>query len=204
MADVWAALRAERSAAADYFSTLSPSDWDLASQCDGWTNRDVLAHMSVGAANTPPKFVGGMVRAGFSFQRFIANQLASQTGRQPQDLLGDFRSRLGAHTQPGNAMLAEAIIHAEDVRLSVGRGTIAHDPKNVATAAQYYTKGGGPVRVKPRIAGLRLEADDTAWAHGTGPVVRGPILAILLAMAGRRKGLDRLSGEGLPTLATRN
>jgi hypothetical protein len=56
---------------------------------------------------------------------------------------------------------------------------------------------------RKRIAGLRLVASDADWSHGSGPEVSGPALSLLLAMSGRRAGLDALSGNGAAQLRDR-
>ena len=49
---------------------------------------------------------------------------------------------------------------------------------------------------------LTLKATDTEWSYGTGPEVSGPMLALLMAMTGR-KVTDQLTGEGVETLRSR-
>ena len=49
----------------------------------------------------------------------------------------------------------------------------------------------------------RLVATDVGWSAGSGPEVRGPGEALLLAIAGRRGVVDELAGEGQPVLAAR-
>jgi hypothetical protein len=56
---------------------------------------------------------------------------------------------------------------------------------------------------KRRIAGVTLKANDVEWTHGEGPEVVGPMIAIVLAMAGRTDAHRDLSGEGLATLTSR-
>jgi hypothetical protein len=56
---------------------------------------------------------------------------------------------------------------------------------------------------KGTLEALRFEADDIDWTHGSGPVVRGPAEALLLALTGRTTALDRLKGDGLLTLRAR-
>jgi hypothetical protein len=60
----------------------------------------------------------------------------------------------------------------------------------VRFVAEYYQRGGGPIGVKKRIAGVRPEATDTDHAHGSGPVASGALLTLVMAMAGRRQVLD--------------
>lgn len=58
------------------------------------------------------------------------------------------------------------------------------------------------IGTKKRIDGLTLKANDTEWSHGSGPEVTGPMLALLMAMTGR-KVTDQLSGDGVGTLSSR-
>ena len=51
--------------------------------------------------------------------------------------------------------------------------------------------------------GLRVQANDVAFARGDGPLVSGPGEALLLALSGRVVALDELAGEGLVTLRSR-
>jgi len=46
-------------------------------------------------------------------------------------------------------------------------------------------------------------ATDLDWSLGSGPEVRGPGEALLLAAVGRGAALADLDGEGLPKLASR-
>lgn len=57
--------------------------------------------------------------------------------------------------------------------------------------------------ISERAEGLRLEAENVGWSHGSGPEVRGPYDALLLALGGRQAGLGLLSGDGVDVLAPR-
>jgi hypothetical protein len=59
------------------------------------------------------------------------------------------------------------------------------------------------IGAKRRIAGLRLRATDSSWAHGDGPEVSGPLISLILAMTGRKGAHPDLTGDGLTTLADR-
>jgi hypothetical protein len=48
---------------------------------------------------------------------------------------------------------------------------------------------------KELVARVRLTATDADLTIGDGPEVRGPALALLLAISGRRVALDELDGE---------
>ena len=52
---------------------------------------------------------------------------------------------------------------------------------------------------KGALDGLRFEAEDVDWHHGSGPIVTGGAAALLLALTGRPAGLKQLSGDGVQT-----
>ena len=56
---------------------------------------------------------------------------------------------------------------------------------------------------KKRVAGVTLKATDTDFSHGSGPVVEGPALSLLLATTGRKPALDDLTGPGVELLRSR-
>lgn len=79
-------------------------------------------------------------------------------------------------------------MHGEDIRrpLQIVRD---YPPIQVAQALRYQVRtrvkmGGG----KERAHGWRLVTSDTAFEYGTGPLVRGPAIALLLAVSGRPRG----------------
>jgi hypothetical protein len=59
------------------------------------------------------------------------------------------------------------------------------------------------IGAKDRIAGLTLRASDADWSHGAGPTVTGPVIALVMAMTGRKQVLDDLAGDGVAVLRKR-
>ena len=55
-----------------------------------------------------------------------------------------------------------------------------------------------------RTEGLRLEAIDLDWAHGSGNLVRGPAEALALGIAGRPAAYADLEGAGVQVLRSRD
>jgi hypothetical protein len=103
---------------------------------------------------------------------------------------------------PVIAMLGEIVVHGEDTRRPLG---IVHKSPEAAlvAVADNYKKTNILIGSKRRIAGLGLRATDSDWASGDGPEVSGPLVSLIMAMAGRRGAHPDLSGEGLTTLADR-
>ncbi|EHK81918.1 hypothetical protein ACWGRK_10935 [Saccharomonospora azurea] len=50
---------------------------------------------------------------------------------------------------------------------------------------------------------MRLEATDGPFVAGSGPVVAGRTLALVMALAGRASYCDELSGDGVQALRER-
>ncbi len=93
-------------------------------------------------------------------------------------------------------------MHSSDI--SEGVGAPFALPVEDYLAALDHLKDVQPVfGSKKRIAGLTLRAIDAQWSTGSGPTVEGSAQQLLLAVAGRRSALDRLSGDGLATLRAR-
>ena len=204
--DIWPAVHAERKALATDLGGLSTKDWDRPSLCDGWTVRDVLAHMTSAAKLTPPAFFGQMIGSGFSFDKVQQKGVAAQRGATPADTLANFESVLTSVKHPPGpnpTWLGETIVHSEDIRRALG---IQHryPADAVVTVADFYQGSNLLIGSKRRISGLALRATDADWSHGTGPEVSGPVLSLVLAMTGRRAAVDDLTGEGVAALRSRS
>ncbi|MFE0204160.1 hypothetical protein [Streptomyces sp. NPDC058985] len=53
------------------------------------------------------------------------------------------------------------------------------------------------------IAGLRVEATDGPFTTGSGDLLRGPTLSLVMGMAGRAAACDDLEGDGAAILRAR-
>jgi uncharacterized protein (TIGR03083 family) len=103
---------------------------------------------------------------------------------------------------PTDSWLGEAIIHAEDIRRPVGISRMY--PTDAAVRVADFYKGSNLiVGAKKRIAGLQLKATDADWSNGEGPEVSGPVVALVMAMTGRKVAMADLSGDGVATLSSR-
>ena len=91
------------------------------------------------------------------------------------------------------------MIHQQDVRGPLGLVRTIPADRLRAALARVAPAIGGPWRTR----GLRLVATAVDWSAGSGPEVRGPGEALLMAIAGRRGVVDELAGEGQPVLAAR-
>ncbi|MYS72849.1 maleylpyruvate isomerase family mycothiol-dependent enzyme, partial [Streptomyces sp. SID5926] len=145
--------------------------WSVPSLCAGLSVREVLAHLTAGASLNTVRWLTGVIRCRFDFDKQVAVRLAEQLGATPGETLERFRRVVPSTTKPplpAIAMLGETIVHGEDIRRPLG---VRRDhPIGVVTeAAEYYRGSDLVVVAKGRIGGLRLVADDGPFATGSGP-----------------------------------
>jgi uncharacterized protein (TIGR03083 family) len=134
-----------------------------------------------------------------------AKGIAANLGTSGADTLSHFEAIVASEKRPPgpkDTILGETIIHAEDIRRSLG---IAHEypPDAVVELADFFKASNMIIGTKNRIKGLRLNASDADWSHGSGPEVSGPMLSLLMAMTGRKPVLQDLAGDGVATLRER-
>jgi uncharacterized protein (TIGR03083 family) len=204
--DTWTMIGAERTSLVDALAALPDADWDKPSLCTGWTVRDVVGHLIATAEMTPPKFFAKLAGSGFNFQKMTRKEIEQITaGASSADLLARFRTRVPARTAPpGPAVswLGETIVHGEDVFRALG-GYREHPVEHLVAVADFYKTSNLLIGAKNRVSGVTLRATDTDWSHGSGPQASGPMVALVLAMTGRKAALDDLSGEGVALLRER-
>jgi uncharacterized protein (TIGR03083 family) len=203
--DIWPTIHAERQALADDLSGLPDAQWQTPSLCSRWNVHQVLAHMVATAKMTPPKFLAKFAGAGFKFDTFADKEIATESAGGPAATLAAFRSVQARHSAPPGpkaTWLGEAIVHAEDIRRPLG---IAHHypTDDVVRVIRLYANSNAIIGGKNRVSGLTLRATDTDFSLGSGPVVEGPAISLLLATAGRKSALLDLTGPGVEVLQGR-
>lgn len=201
----WPTIHAERGALVDDLTGLTDAQWSTPSLCEGWSVHDLLAHMTATAEMTKLGFFGRFAGAGFNFDKMADKDVAAYREGGPQATLAKMKAAQNlSKSPPGpvDSWLGETLVHGEDIRRPLG---IKHEyPTDAVVRLLDFYKGSNLiVGAKKRIAGLTLRATDADWSHGEGPEVRGPGIALLLAMTGRTAALDDLDGDGVATLRSR-
>ena len=84
--DLWPITIAARQSLLSTMKELDDDQWTTRSLCDGWTIRDVLAHLILAARPPLRRYVGAMMRARGNFDR-ANNALAATDAQQPIDKL---------------------------------------------------------------------------------------------------------------------
>ena len=203
--DYWPLVHAERAALAADLADLTEKQWATTSLCTELTVREVLAHLSSSARLNPVRWMAGVLRCRFDFDKQVAMRLAEQLGATGAETHARFREVVTSTTKPPLpvvAMLGETIVHGEDIRrpLSLRRD---YPIRTLTTVAEYYRGTDLVVLAQGRIDGLRLVATDGPFATGAGPLVSGGTLALIMAMTGRTVYNDELEGDGVATLRER-
>jgi uncharacterized protein (TIGR03083 family) len=204
-ASTWSLIHTERAALAADLAELTEQQWATPSLCEGLTVREVLAHLTAGASLNTVRWMAGVIRCRFDFDRQVALRLAEQMGATAAETLTRFRRVITATTKPPLpvvAMLGENIVHGQDIRRPLG---IERDyPVTTLTAvAEYYQGSDMPVLTRKRARDLRLTATDGPFTAGAGPLVSGTTLALIMAMAGRAPYCGELDGDGVTILRDR-
>ena len=205
--DIFTEIADERRGLADLLSELTDEQLAARSLCREWSVREVAGHLVVPLEVSTRRFALTILMCRGSFDRANVRLAREQARRPVEELIGVLRDKATSRfTPPGSgpeAPLTDLLVHGSDIRWPLG---LTRDvPAERAQKALTHLTGGrarGPV-APGTLDGLRFEADDLAWAHGAGPLVRGPAEALLLGITGRAVALGLLSGDGVPALRAR-
>jgi uncharacterized protein (TIGR03083 family) len=203
---VWPVVHHERRALLQDLEPIPTVQWQTPSLCAGWDIHDVLAHVIDSAKTTRLNFIRRMIASRMDFDRDNAEGVRKEKSAEPAQTLNGLRAVVSRTSGPPASLatrLVEAFVHGEDIRRPLG---IRRDypAEHVATALGYQVRtttkmGGG----KEIAEGWRLEASDAPFSRGTGPVVEGTAIALLLAVSGRPIEHDEVSGPGAPVFLQR-
>jgi len=197
----WRHIDQQRANLADFLETLTADQWDTPSLCAGWTVRDVAVHLTQSAASWP-RMAWEVARSGFRFNEAVA-RVAREDASTPAEVVATLRGMVGGRRRPpGTAVadpLMDTLVHGQDIAVPLGIDRkIPLEPAVVA--AERLWAMGFPFHTRKRFPGVELVADDMDFRVGSGDPVTGAMSDILLAMAGRKAGLDGLSGP-VPAVA---
>lgn len=203
-ADTWAMIHAERSRVADMLDGLSSEQWTMDTLCKGWNVQMVAAHMMNAGEQSTSKFFRGLLASGLRFNVMMDDQAHASAKLAPKEIIERIRASTTTTNKPPAAtmaMLGEVVVHGNDIRQPLG---IDDDSSTEAKLAclEMFKGSNFPVRAKKTITGLTLKATDVDWTFGSGPEVRGPLVALLMAMATRPLATT-LTGDGVTTLRGR-
>lgn len=204
--DVWAAIDLQRRRTADLLAELSGEQWDHPSLCEGWTVRDVAAHLTLQQMGLGAALLAALRHPG-GLNRTIRESARDRARRPAKRLVAGIRSTVGSRRHNVGVTnletLTDILVHGQDIAVPLGL-ELEMLPEAAAVAAERVRSTGGTIKARVfrrlPLEGFRLSATDVPWTAGEGPEIRGPIAALLLLLTGRRAGLDRLTGDGAEIL----
>ena len=205
MEDLRRHAAAERADLLALLERLTPDQWEAGSLCPDWRVRDVVAHVysydELSGADLGRRFV----QARFNPTRVNDACLAPYAGQAPAALIALARRCVEPRGLPagfqGGIALTDGMIHQQDIRRPLGLPRVI--PPDRLRATLEFAQYAPVIRGFWHRRGLRMVAEDVDWSTGSGPEVRGPGEAILLAIAGRNAAVDELTGPGVPALRPR-
>lgn len=198
--DVFPAVASRRLAVADLLEGLDAPQLFTPSLCTGWDVRTVGAHLAQAAAPGVVAPVIALLRAGGRPHK-ANEQSAHRMARRPvPEIAALLRERADSRFTPPvagpRAPLADLLVHEGDMRLPL-QLPYAPAVRDVIIALDFAT-AGWPVGFVPRgrLGGLRFDATDVDWSWGSGAVVQGRAIDLLLVACGRAAALPHLQGPG--------
>ncbi len=202
---LWALAHAERAALAEDLAGLGTEQWRHGTLCGEWDVEQVVAHLTAAASLNQWQWLRSMLAARFRPDVHNRRRLAEHCGSSPAETLDRFRAVITSTTAPSwhvPAYLGEVVVHAQDIRQPLGL-VRAPSIDALTPVAGFFARRDFAVASRTHVADLQLRADDGPFAAGTGRLVTGSTLALVMSMAGRVPYLAELDGPGVPTLRSR-
>lgn len=198
--EAWAAIDEQRRALVGLLESLSAGDWDHPSLCNGWTVRQVAAHLAL--QNTSWAAMPRVVAAAVRHQGVngAIHAMACRHAATPTEvIIAEIRDRIGAHRPLPTVTFRETaidyLVHGMDIAIPLGR-PMKMSPDLAVLAADRVWSAPRMFHARKKLAGYRLIADDAWWSAGKGQEVGGPVSALLLLLTGRPAALPLLTGPG--------
>lgn len=122
---IWQLVATERRRLADDLSRLDDAQWRTQSQCDAWTVEELASHVVTPFETSNPRFLLAMIKARGNFDKaIIALTARVHRGHSREDAIRKLRehaeNRWTPPKAPAAVMLAEIVVHGQDVRRVLG------------------------------------------------------------------------------------
>ncbi|HEY3448540.1 MAG TPA: maleylpyruvate isomerase family mycothiol-dependent enzyme [Myxococcales bacterium] len=196
----------ERRALADLIAGLSEEQLRTPSLVPTWTVRDVAAHLVLGLDGSIGSFLWAALTTG-SLDKGTDKLTWERAKRPVPDLVAVLRGQAASRVRPPGAgpevVLTEVVVHGLDLRRPLGIVRALDEEVLRAVLGVLFDSPARQFLKKPWREGLRFEATDLAWSHGEGPVLKGPVQSLILAVTGRVVALADLQGDGVAVLRQR-
>src|SRR5689334_10966670 len=95
--EMWQTIDDERAKTADLLATLTDVEWTYPSLCEGWTVREVAAHLSLAHRIGVGGALREFVKARGSFNRMVDQTARAEARRPTAELVAELRGAVGVH-----------------------------------------------------------------------------------------------------------
>lgn len=202
--EVWRHVHEQRRALATLLRDLTEAEWAVPSLCEGWTVRDVSAHVMRSATVTPVEMAVALVRLRGRYNTLMAEDARRAARRPVAELVAEFERHDGSRRRPfGTSVvdpLLDVLVHSQDIAIPLGRPHPMPIEPAVVAARRAHRLGFLFTDAAQR-RHVEIRATDSEFAVGSGPLVEGPIHAVLLLLTGRTAAaLPGLGGPGIERL----
>lgn len=204
--EIFAGCTRLRLSLADWLKALSPEQLDTPSLCADWTVRIVAGHLVAEVTVPTRRLIAAVLRHRFDVNRANTAIATDQADQPISTVIATLRDH--AEDQVDVAALGsywplvDLLVHGGDLRTPLGVAMPA-EPELTSLALDRLTRGMPGLVPRSRLRGLALAATDADRRWLDGAEVRGTLGDLIMAVAGRRATLDRLSGPGVGVLADR-
>ena len=169
--ELWAVIDTQQLRTADLLSELAPGEGDTPSMCDGWTVRDVAAHLTLQAMTLGPALLAAFRHPG-SLNHIINPSARDRAARPTDRLIAEIRGMVGSRRHNVGVTpletLIDIVVHGQDIAVPLGRNLAVAPWAAVTTGTG--SGGAGP----PGSAGSNPQSSRT-WTTavcGSSPWTR--------------------------------
>ena len=122
--ELWAAIDVQRLSTTTCSTELTPEEWNQPSLCEGWTVRDVAAHLTLQQLTLGSALLSALRHPGGT--NHIIDASARDRAKQPPDqLIAELRGMVGSrrHVVGLTPMetLIDNVVHGQDIAVPTGR-----------------------------------------------------------------------------------
>ena len=122
--ELWAAIDTQRLRTTDLLNELTPAEWDTPSLCDGWTVRDVAAHLTLQQMTLGSALLAALRHPG-SLNHIINASARDRATRPPDRLIAEIRGMVGSRRHNVGVTpletLIDIVVHGQDIAVPLGR-----------------------------------------------------------------------------------
>lgn len=184
----------QRRATLAVLEALSDDDWQRPSRCEGWTIKDLVAHLTLPYTSRQTRVLKELVKAGGNFDK-AADRMARADAAQHSttELIGIVRANIDHPWNPPGGgptgALSHDVIHSWDLTDALGLPTVV-TPERARVVLESF-KPGHLKGFGTDLTTTRVEATDDDLAIGAPPeraarLVRAPLLDLIPILTGRR------------------